>query len=106
MPGEHFVAKDEFDDRARCLRFVQHRVEADGRGLSMVLDAGQRGLRLQPDPNGCGVERWKPRLDTGLQLPNVEIEQTQFGMSATALLGRIFTCGKLRNIQSYLVNKQ
>jgi len=81
---QHLVAKDEFDDRARCLRMIQHRVEADGRGLSMVLNAGQRGLRLQPDPNGFGVERWKPRLNTGLQLPNVEIEQAQFGMSATA----------------------
>ena len=81
---QDLVAKDEFDDRARCLRMIQHRVEADGRGLSMVLDEGQRGLCSQPDANGFGVERWKPRLNTGLQLPNVEIEQTQFGMSGTA----------------------
>ena len=69
---QHLVAKDEFDDRARCLRMIQHRVEVDGRALSMVLDAGQRGLCSQPDANGFGVERWKPRLNTGLQLPNVE----------------------------------
>ena len=81
---QHLVAQDEFDYRARCLRMIQHRVEADGRGWSMVLDAGQRGLCLQPDANGFGVERWKPHLNTGFQLPNVEIEQTQFGMSATA----------------------
>ena len=38
----------------------------------------------QPDANGFGIEQWKPRLNTCLQLPNVEIEQTQFGMSRTA----------------------
>ena len=81
---QHLVAKDEFDDRAGCLRMIQHRVEADGRGLSMVFDAGQRGLCSQPDANRFGIDRWKPRLNTGLQLPNVEIEQTQFGMSRTA----------------------
>jgi hypothetical protein len=81
---QHLVAKDEFHDRARCLLMIQHRVEADGRALSMVLDAGQRGLCSQPDANGFGIKRWKPRLNTGLQLPNIEIEQTQFGMSRTA----------------------
>jgi hypothetical protein len=42
---------------------AENRVEADGRGISVVLDASEGGLRLQPDSSRFGLERWKPCLD-------------------------------------------